>query len=111
MAYIRRPKVLFVAFSFPSLVFLFYVFKPEAMDASVSYHLLKFKQRIVNLTTTDDKLLENIFKAKYKPHYNGKTIFFLETNFYKGKNVSLTARQACSVEAAGKIVMQKWQNV
>jgi hypothetical protein len=100
LSFLLRPRVIFVATSLPILFFLFYFFKPEAMDEAVS-HLSKLKEKVVNLTKSEERLLENLFKAKYKPHYNGKTIFFLETHINKNKNLSLTARQACSIEAAG----------
>ena len=72
--------------------------KDQAVD-----QLTKFKDKVVNMTMSDSRDLENLFKAKHKPHYDGKTIFFLETHLDKNwKEINMNARQACSIEAAGK---------
>lgn len=72
--------------------------KPEAVD-----HISNLRYKIVDFTR-DSRLLENIFHASFKPKYDGRSIFFLETHLNEEENkiVTLTARQACSVESAGK---------
>jgi hypothetical protein len=68
--------------------------------------IVKYKENSNNLKN-DSRTLDMIFKAKHKPQYNGKSIFFLETHLNKNKVVSLETRQACSVEAAGKSEVKK----
>lgn len=83
----RRPRLIFFIFFVPTTIFLLW--------------LLQFK--IIDLIKNEN-LLENIFTAEHKPRRDGKTIFFLETRTDEDRNVSLQARQACSVEAAGELV-------
>lgn len=71
--------------------------------------LVKYKEMDLNFKRVDPRTLEMILKAKRKPRYNGKSIFFLETHINSNKNkvVSLSIRQACSVEAAGKMMTKE----
>lgn len=89
LAFLIRPRVVIVASTTPVLIFLIYLFNYERMEEALSS-----SQR-------EEILLENILHAKYKPQPNGKTIFFLETHINDDKKITLTPRQACSVESAG----------
>jgi hypothetical protein len=102
----QRRKLLFIFIYVIVVIFLFFKFHPNAMDQTVD-HLTVLKDKIVNMTR-DSRMLENILEASYKPQYNGKTIFFLESHKKEDKILAFTARQACSIEAAGK---QLYDNV
>ena len=88
--------------------FIIYVFhlKSGSINTITDHavgHIADLKEKLIDFTLGDPRLIEHLFKAKKKPQYDGKSIFFLETHFGKeNKNISLLARQACCVEAAGK---------
>lgn len=50
-------------------------------------------------------MLENILTSKKQPSKDGTSIFFIESKVKENKSLSLKAREACSVESAGKIQM------
>jgi hypothetical protein len=77
-------------------IFITYYIREVTMD-EVFNCIVMYKD-----SSVDRRYLENLFKANHKPKYNGKSIFFLETHTDKNESVSLTSRQACSVESAGR---------
>lgn len=99
--FIVRRKVLFIFVCVLFAIFMLNKVQPDAMDQAVG-HLTVIKNRIVNMTR-DGRLLENILRASYKPRYNGKTIFFIESHTKTDKVLGLFNRQACSIEAAGEL--------
>lgn len=84
-------------------VFIMYYIRTIAMD-EVMNCLVTYRTENPKFSDGDSKTLEVIFKAKHKPKYNGKSIFFLETHINTNKTISLSPRQACSVESAGKLM-------
>ena len=88
-----RRKFIFIAMVVPSIFIVYYV-REVAMNEVLNCI-------VMNREPIDSRFLENIFKAKHKPKYNGKSIFFLETHIDKNITVFLTPRQACSIESAG----------
>lgn len=95
-----KRKLLTICFLLFVLIML-----QQNSEYDASNHLRSISKNIQALTR-DNRMIENILKASYNPKYNGKTIFFLETkpSHEDIKIISLTAKQACSVEAAGKIL-------
>lgn len=98
-----KRKFLFISLIVP-MIFTFYYLSTIALNDVVNC-LVMYKCRNPNFNDVDPKTLETIFKAKHKPQYNGKSIFFLETHINSNKTISLSARQACSVESAGKKII------
>lgn len=56
----------------------------------------------INVSQFKIKIMENILHAAYQPRTDGNSIFFIESHKRDDKVVTLTSRQACSVEAAGE---------
>lgn len=54
---------------------------------------------------TKAKMLEDVLTSNRHPRKDLKSIFFIETRAVTDKVLKLTARQACSVEAAGNEVL------
>lgn len=103
-----KQKLLLIILIVPTICIVYYI-RAAAMNDVMSC-LVKYKEMNLNFKSIDPRTLEMIFQAKHKPHYNGKSIFFLETHIdanSKNKVVSLSTRQACSVEAAGKMIRKK----
>jgi hypothetical protein len=95
-----RRKLIVISLLIP-IIFVVYYIRSLEMDEVMNCFAM-YKENISISIKDDPRTLEVIFKAKHKPLYKGKSIFFLETHINKNKTVSLSARQACSVESAGK---------
>lgn len=102
---IQRRKVFWLFTGVIFATFLIFKVHPTAMDHTVD-HLTVLKEKFVNMTK-DSRMLENILKASYKPQYNGKTIFFIDSGTKEDKTLSLSPKQACSIEAAGILEIQE----
>lgn len=63
----------------------------------------------ISKSSLDKKLVENILEASYKPKNNGKSIFFIETKKHEDKVLTLSPRQACSIESAGSFYEISYQ--
>lgn len=75
---------------------------------SFAINLKGMKESYVKLTAAKEKekLLQNILESKIQPTLDGKSIFFIESHKVDNKTLSLTPRQACSIEAAGKVFLK-----
>lgn len=86
----RKTSVLVFAFIF-AFIFLL------SVQTSGNFNPFDF----ISKSSLETKLVENILEASYKPKNNGKSIFFIETKKHEDKVLTLSPRQACSIESAG----------
>lgn len=70
-----------------------------SVQTSGNFSLLGFSK-----LTSKSRKVEDILKASYKPKDDGKSIFFIETKKHENKVLTLSPRQACSVESAGNFL-------
>lgn len=97
-----KRKLVLISFIVLIVLAIYYI-KAIAKVDDVMNCFVMYKEKDRQLIQTDLKTLDVLFKAKHKPQYNGRSIFFLETHIKMNSTISLSTRQACSVEAAGEL--------
>lgn len=99
----RLIKYKLVLLSTVGIVYIFYLLSRSDTNVKFSNSYLDFYLNRSSPTLINDtRMLENILTARVQPKNDGTSIFFIESNRTDDLVLKLNARQACSIEAAGK---------
>lgn len=98
-AFFIRNVLIFVIVCI-SLIFLFSQQSPLD-DFSRNLKKMRRQHLEAKQNETKAKMLKDVLTSSRQPRKDLKSIFFIESNAPADKILKLTARQACSVEAAG----------